>query len=112
MYILYLDDAGSPANANEKHFVLGGFAVFERQVYWLRKKLDDLAAQLYPASPASLEFHASEIFSGRKPPWSGMTKVELIQTIKSVLQIACEAHESTRLSLASYRSRPFRAVIR
>ncbi len=97
MYILYLDDAGSPPNLNEKHFVLGGFCVFERQVYWLAKKLDDLAADIDPVSPSSIEFHASEIFSGRIPPWKDMDKPKRINVIKSVSRILAEAHESTKL---------------
>src|SRR5262249_41134124 len=97
MHLLYLDDAGSAPNKNETHFVLGGFSVFELQVYHLTKALDELAAELCPESPSSVEFHASEIFSGRVYPWKSMDKPERIAVIKKVLQIALKAHESTRL---------------
>ena len=33
MYLLYLDGSGSVRNPNERHFVLAGIAVFERQIY-------------------------------------------------------------------------------
>jgi hypothetical protein len=32
MYLLYLDDAGSPGNPAEEYFVLDGVCVFEAQV--------------------------------------------------------------------------------
>lgn len=97
MYILYLDDAGSPGNRSERHFVLGGFCVAEQQINWFSRKLDDLAAEYYPESPSSVEFHASEIFSGRIPPWDGMSKPERINAIKRVLQTFNAAYRETRL---------------
>ena len=44
MYLLYLDDAGSPANAAEDYYVLGGICVFEAQVEWFSRELDKLPA--------------------------------------------------------------------
>src|ERR1700683_1408445 len=44
MYLLYLDDAGSPGNASEKYFVLGGICVYEAQVEWFGREIDKLAA--------------------------------------------------------------------
>ncbi|MDT8343712.1 MAG: DUF3800 domain-containing protein [Thermohalobaculum sp.] len=66
MYLLYLDDSGSPGNRDERYFVLAGVCIFERQVHWLSRNLDDLAARLGHVEPAKLEFHASEILAGRK----------------------------------------------
>ena len=63
MHLLYLDDAGSPGNAADKHFILAGVAVFERQAYWLQAKLDELAAEYPDADPS--EFHGSAMFGGR-----------------------------------------------
>jgi hypothetical protein len=34
VYLLYLDDAGSPGNPSEEYFVLGGICVYEAQVEW------------------------------------------------------------------------------
>jgi hypothetical protein len=34
MYLLYLDDAGSPGNVSEEYFVLGGICVYEAQADW------------------------------------------------------------------------------
>ncbi len=65
MYLLYVDDAGSIPNRNEKHFVLAGIAVFERQVYHLDLLLDELARNIVAEEPHRLEFHANEMQSGR-----------------------------------------------
>ena len=44
MYVLYLDDSGSVKNPNERHFVLAGIAVFERQTYHLIAKADQFVS--------------------------------------------------------------------
>lgn len=95
MYLLYVDDAGSAANKNEAYFVLGGISVFERQAFWLAKELDDLAAKFSPSDPASVEFHASEIFSRRTPPWHGMSKEQARGVILDVLGVLAQARGST-----------------
>lgn len=69
MYLLYLDDAGSATNPEEKHFVLAGIAVFERQVQWLQRELDNFASSLGNLDPDNLELHGNEIFSGRGRTW-------------------------------------------
>lgn len=85
MHILYLDDSGSVKNAGDKHIVLAGLAVFERQTYWLGKKLDELAAQLWPDSPDSLEFHGTDIRSGKRH-WRGLEKDHRIDSMKEALR--------------------------
>lgn len=65
MYLLYLDDAGSVKSAGEKHFVLSGICVFERQVHFLNSGLDDLARKICPQDPDLLEFHGSHMLPGK-----------------------------------------------
>ena len=65
MYLLYLDDAGTAKEPSEKHFVLAGIAVFERQAYWLQNSLERLVASLGHPTPEALEIHGSVIHSGR-----------------------------------------------
>lgn len=65
MFILYLDDAGSVGSANERHFILSGICVFERQIHYLSQSLDALAAQICPQDPDALEFHGSHILPGK-----------------------------------------------
>lgn len=65
MYILYLDDAGSVGNPNDTHVVLAGVALFERQIYFLDQKLNELASKIHEEDPFSLEFHANHILNGK-----------------------------------------------
>jgi hypothetical protein len=96
MYLLYLDDSGSVGNRNEDYLVLGGVAVFERQVYFLNEQIEHLAGAVYPQNPALVEFHASDIFSGRQPPWNGLHKVERRRYIEELLSILANSHHSVR----------------
>lgn len=95
MYLMYLDDSGSAKNTSESHLVLGGIVLHESKTFWINKKMDDLAASIYPSDPSSIEFHASEIFGGRKAPWNGMSKTKRIEVIKAVLDIARQEQKNT-----------------
>ena len=68
MHLLYLDDAGSVVNPDDKHFVLAGISVFERQAHWLQLELDRLAEsmadRLGTPTPETLEFHGNPIRKG------------------------------------------------
>lgn len=98
MYIFYLDDSGSVKNANEKHLVLGGISVYERHTYWFTQQLDRLAARINPENPNAVEFHASEIFSGRTPPWERISqKEDRVRVIKDVLQIVRDSYRENSL---------------
>jgi hypothetical protein len=66
MYILYVDDAGSVGNHNERYFVLGGIALFERHIDHLERSLEAVAAGTGLPDPLSLEFHGNEMFPGSK----------------------------------------------
>lgn len=93
MYLLYVDDSGSAANRNEEYFVLGGVSVFERSVYHLSKSLDQLAAKHDAHNPARVEFHASEIFRGKTPPWDRIrSRDDRRQVLKDVLQVLADDH--------------------
>jgi len=76
--------------------VLGGIAIFERQVHLVTQELDKIAAELDPEDPNAVEFRASEIFSGRTPPWHGMQKDARRQVIRRVLGVLAQAHRTTR----------------
>ena len=93
MHLLYLDDSGSIANKNEAYFVLGGVCVPETSVQWLSNQLEGLARKLNPDNPRQVEFHASEIFSGRRPPWDNYrSKQDRSQIIKDVLLVLQNAY--------------------
>jgi hypothetical protein len=96
MYLLYLDDSGSVPNKNEQYFVLGGVCVFERRIHWITEKLNNIAEKIYPEKPDVIEFHASEIFSGRNAPWNSISnRNERINIIKEVLKVLDAEHESS-----------------
>ncbi len=97
MHLLYLDDSGSAQNKSEQHLILAGFSVFERQVHFITKELDELAQRLNPTDPSSVEFHASEIFSGRAAPWKTLSKDDRRGVIKAVLTIAAKSYTTTKL---------------
>ena len=65
MYLLYLDDSGFVDSRNDKHFVLAGIAVFERQVFWLQNSLEQLVASTGHPRPETLEIHGNAILGGR-----------------------------------------------
>lgn len=69
MYILYLDDSGSVDDPNERYFVLGGVAVFERGLYHQIKATDDCVASFNLGDPHEIELHGSEMYNGRDGVW-------------------------------------------
>lgn len=70
MHLLYLDDSGSVKNKSDRHIVLAGLAVFERQGHWISRALDNIAKEVWPDNPKGLEFRGSDMFSGRRH-WRG-----------------------------------------
>lgn len=65
MYILYVDDAGSPTNNQNKHFVLAGVALFEAHGFFLQNELEKVVASTGLVDPETLELHGNEMQSGR-----------------------------------------------
>lgn len=76
--------------------MLGGVSVFEAQANWFTRELDQLAESIHPADPQSVEFHASEVFSGRADPWRGLSKDERRGVIRSVLTVLRSSYNSAR----------------
>lgn len=77
--------------------MLGGVSVFEDQAANLTRDLDNLAASFSAADPASIEFHASEVFSRRSSPWKDLSREEAQGVIKAVLRLVARSHVTTRL---------------
>ena len=107
MYLLYLDDSGSPGNASEAYFVLGGLCVFEAQVDWFSREIDKLAAPYNAAAPEDVEFHASEVFSRRVAPWDKLSSDEARGTLKSVLQVVNNSYNTTCLFACAIDKKAF-----
>ncbi len=69
MHILYVDDSGSVDNPEERHFVLGGIAIFERGIYHLIRAADDCVAGFGLGDAHDIELHGSPMYSGRSGVW-------------------------------------------
>jgi len=96
MYLLYLDASGTVADPNENYIVLAGVAIFERQVYYASRALDDLAQTIDPHNADDIEFHGSVMFNGRKE-WKRHEVDVRRSLIKQGLSVLAQTHETTRL---------------
>ena len=86
MYILYLDDSGSVNNRSDRHIVLAGLAVFERQIYWLSRELDRIAECAFPSSHQEVEFRGTALRGG-KGQWRGVPKDDRPRIYLEALEI-------------------------
>ena len=87
VHVLYLDDAGSVGNPKDRHFVLAGIAVFERQIHWLSRELNKVAAATGHPDPEKLELHGNQILAGRGW-WRRVKRPERRRTIRHGLAAA------------------------
>lgn len=96
MFLLYVDESGSPGDPNQQHFVLAGLSVFERETHWIEEQLNAIAARFNPADPYSVELHGSPMRSGRGP-WKGVSMAARLQALRDALQIIADRHPKVRL---------------
>lgn len=96
MFLLYVDESGSPGDPNQRHFVLAGVAVFERETHWIEAQLNEIAERFNPADPYSCELHGSPMRSGRGE-WKGLPMDARFQAIRDALQIVADRHPKVRL---------------
>ena len=85
MHLLYVDESGNPDGQEDKYFVLGGVAVFEREVYWINEQVNELAGKYFP--DADIEFHAQAIASHRDEPWHSCPTQQRNQIIDELCNI-------------------------
>lgn len=72
--------------------MLGGVSVPERSTRWLSFHLEQIAQEINPTDSKQVEFHASDIFSGRDI-WSNFNKQDRINMIKRVLLTLSQAYQ-------------------
>jgi len=96
MYLLYLDDSGSAGNKSEQYFVLGGVAVPENSMRWLSHEIEKIAIGLeWAGESQDIEFHAADIYGGRKQPWDKMVdRNARIKLLKGVLRVLDSANDT------------------
>ena len=92
MYLLYLDGSGSVKNPNERHFILAGIAVFERQIYHLIRRTDQYVEDLKVAPDA--ELHGSAMANAKAPAWKGIPRPTREAAIEGALDILRDAQRS------------------
>lgn len=95
MYVLYLDESGSVKNPNERHFILAGIAVFERQMHHLIANTDKFVSSLDLGEVHDVELHGSTMMNG-KAPWRGLSRSQRLDTIDRGLGLLRDAHWSVR----------------
>lgn len=93
VYLLYVDDAGSPKNRHERCLVLGALVVHESQAHALARELDRVAQLLCGAQAEEIELRASDMGSGRGPLWSRFSPERRRAAIRDVLGILASAGE-------------------
>ena len=96
MYLLYLDGSGAVKNPNERHFVLAGIAVFERQIYHLISETDKFVSSLNLGDVHDVELHGSVMANGNKIPWKRMRRRERLNTIERSLGLLRDSHWGVR----------------
>ncbi|PRY95957.1 uncharacterized protein DUF3800 [Marinilabilia salmonicolor] len=96
MHLLYCDESGTTADPNQKHFVLAGVSMFERQSYWLSSRLDTIAERFNPGDPNSLELHGNAMLAGRNF-WRRFPLKQRSEAIKEALSAFNESHISNKL---------------
>jgi hypothetical protein len=88
VYILYLDESGLHAQAPT--FVLGGVAVFEREVHWFSEDVEAIQHRYFPGHGSPVEFHVSQLRApqGSIPePFNALTVEQRRQLITDMYQI-------------------------
>lgn len=81
MFLLYVDESGTPQDLSEKYFIIAGVAIYENQAYYLSQAFDKIQEKWFPQASTSIEFHAAKIRNGNGEPWHSLTR----ETRKNIL---------------------------
>lgn len=109
MYLLYLDESGSVADADQRHFVLAGLSVFERSTHWIEQELNQIALRFAPDPncPYDVELHASPMRNGRSG-WRSHSVPSRLQAIRDGLEVVRRHHpRDVRLFAAALNKQNF-----
>lgn len=90
MHLLYVDESGNPDGVEDKYFVLGGVAVFEREIYWINEQANTIASKYFPG--VEIEFHAQAIASHREEPWHSCPTEQQNRIIDELSNIMVSRH--------------------
>lgn len=87
MYLLYLDESGNEDNPDDRHFVIAGAALHERQPHWLTQRIDAIQARHFPEIEP-VQFHAAKI-RANKGFWRSLdesVRVQLLPEMASAIR--------------------------
>lgn len=105
MHILYLDESGVHADAET--FVLGGLAVFEREIYWITEDVEAIQERYLPGLMEPAEFHVARL---RAPddkvpaPFDKLTKAQRASVITDIYQVV-RRHRAVVFGIAIEKKR-------
>ncbi len=97
VYLLYLDESGNPDDPSDRHFILGGAAIYERSTYFVSTALDDLKKRHFPSHPP-IEFHATDIRAG-KGFWRRIAREKREELVHDIGRAIVESAQSPGLVL-------------
>lgn len=103
MHFLYLDDSGSVSNAQDRHIVLAGLSVFERQPHWFSEQLDAIANGIWPQDPLNLEFRGADILGGKKQ-WRAVPKADRVSAYRKALGVIGNANRVRLFGAAIHKA--------
>jgi hypothetical protein len=86
MYVLYLDESGNESDPSDRHFVLAGVAVFERQIHFLSEAVDEMQNRFLPGYEP-IPMHASPMRKG-KDFWRNVaadTRLKMVEAMGTIL---------------------------
>ena len=66
MYIVYLDESGSPNGWNNRqdHFVIGGVAIHESRIQTISESIDRIQTEFFSDISVPIKFHATDVSRG------------------------------------------------
>lgn len=93
MYIIYLDESGTHAEA--RYFVVAGLAVFERETFFLAQRVDQIQARYFPSATEPIPFHASALRAPDEQltaPFDQLTKQERWSLMGDIYEVIADSH--------------------
>jgi len=88
MYLLYLDESGVPNGwQKQRHYVLGGVAVFEGQIHRISNELEAIQTKYFPNITIPISFHATEIRRGKGhfEPFTPNIRDDMLKDVYNVI---------------------------
>jgi hypothetical protein len=101
MFLLYVDESGNPDGQQDRYFVLGGIAMFERIPYFMNQAVNELEAQFFPNNP--VEFHAQAIVAHAEEPWKSLPAEKRFAILNDLCEIITR-HDVVLFAVALERS--------